>query len=97
VTVVGWILLSLLTVYEWVLICRAILSWVQVVNPRWTPRGVVLVLAEGAYTVTDPPLRFLRKLIKPLRVGSISLDLAFLVLFCVILVCAEAVQRVFLW
>ena len=95
-TVVGWILLSLLTVYEWILICRAIMSWVQLLNPRWVPRGIVLVVAESAYTVTDPPLRFLRKLIKPLRVGNMRLDLAFLVLFCLILVCAEAVQRVFL-
>jgi YggT family protein len=93
---VGGILLALLSIYEWILIIRAVLSWVQVINPRWTPHGVLLVVAEATFTVTDPPLRFLRKLIKPLRVGNIRLDLAFFVLFCLVLVCAEAVQRVFL-
>jgi YggT family protein len=40
----------------------------------------MLVVAEGIYTVTDPPLRALRKLIPPLTLGSVRLDLAFLVL-----------------
>ncbi len=93
--VVGWVLFGLLTAYEWLLIIRAILSWVQVINPQWTPRGVMLVIAEGVFTVTDPPLRFLRKLIKPLRLGNIHLDMAFLVLFLLVLVGLRVVQWVF--
>jgi len=95
--VFGWVLLGLLTLYEWVLITRAVISWVRMLNPSWVPRGVMLVVAEGAYTLTDPPLRFLRKLIRPLRIGGTSLDMAFFVLFCLILLCAQAVQRLFLW
>ena len=95
--IVGWILLVGLTLYEWVLIARAVISWVRLLNPSWSPHGAMLVVAEGAYTLTDPPLRFLRKLIRPLRVGSTRLDMAFFVLFCVILLCAQAVQRLFLW
>ncbi|MDR2931300.1 MAG: YggT family protein [Propionibacteriaceae bacterium] len=94
-TIIGWTLLWVLTIYEWILIARAVFSWIQVINPRWTPKGVVLVIAETIYTVTDPPLKWLRKLIKPLRLGNIQLDMAFLVLFLVILVCVQVVQWVF--
>ena len=62
------------------LICRLILDWIQVLAREWRPRGPVLLLAEVVYTVTDPPLKFLRRLIPPLSLGGIRLDLAFLVL-----------------
>ncbi|MCK0116602.1 YggT family protein [Isoptericola sp. CG 20/1183] len=63
------------------LIVRLVFDWVQVFAREWRPRGIVLVIAEAVYTVTDPPLRALRRVIPPLSLGSIRLDLAFLVLF----------------
>ena len=63
-----------------VLICRLILDWIQVLAREWRPRGPVLVVAEVVYSITDPPLKFLRRLIPPLSLGGIRLDLAFLVL-----------------
>jgi YggT family protein len=57
------------------LIGRLIFDWVQFFARDWRPR------AEAVYTVTDPPLRFLRRLIPPLRLGQVQLDLAFIVLF----------------
>jgi YggT family protein len=62
------------------LICRLVLDWIQVLAREWRPRGPILVVAEGVYSVTDPPLKFLRRLIPPLSLGTIRLDLAFLVL-----------------
>ena len=62
------------------LICRLILDWIQALAREWRPRGPVLVAAEVIYTVTDPPLKFLRRLIPPLSLGGVRLDLAFLVL-----------------
>ncbi|HEX8970293.1 YggT family protein [Oryzihumus sp.] len=62
------------------LIIRLILDWIQVLARDWRPTGVVLVLAEAVYTVTDPPLKALRRVIPPLSLGSVRLDLAFLVL-----------------
>lgn len=62
------------------LICRLVLDWIQVLAREWRPRGPILLLAEGVYTVTDPPLKFLRRLIPPLALGGIRLDLGFLVL-----------------
>ncbi|GAB3111596.1 hypothetical protein GCM10027055_12570 [Janibacter alkaliphilus] len=69
-----------LYLYFLVLIGRLVLEWVQVFAREWRPRGAVLVIAELIYTLTDPPLKALRRVIPPLRLGSISLDLAFLVL-----------------
>jgi len=62
------------------LICRLVLDWIQVLAREWRPRGPILFFAEAVYTVTDPPLKFLRRLIPPLSLGSVRLDLAFLVL-----------------
>ena len=59
---------------------RLILDWVQVFARDWRPRGVMLVIAEATYTVTDPPLRAVRRVIPPLNLGGLRLDLAFLLL-----------------
>jgi YggT family protein len=63
------------------LIGRLVLDWVQAFARDWRPRGPVLVVAEAIYTVTDPPLRALRRVIPPLRIGQISIDLAYMILF----------------
>ena len=68
------------------LIIRLVFDWIQVFSRDWKPRGIVLVLAEAVYSVTDPPLRALRKVIPPLRLGAIQLDLAFTVLFLITIV-----------
>jgi YggT family protein len=60
---------------------RVIFSWVQVFSRDWRPRGVVLVLAEAVFSLTDPPLRFLRRYIPPLTIGQIRLDVGMLILF----------------
>ncbi|WP_043500484.1 YggT family protein [Georgenia sp. SUBG003] len=71
----------LLLLYMLVLIVRLVLDWIQVFARSWRPTGVVLVLANLVYSLTDPPLRFLRRFIPPLRLGQVQLDLGFLVLF----------------
>ncbi len=69
------------------LLVRLVLDWVQFFAREWRPRGIALVVAEVTYTVTDPPLRALRRVIPPLSLGAFRLDMAFLVLviICVIL------------
>jgi YggT family protein len=68
------------------LIIRLIFDWIQVFSREWRPRGVVLVAAEGVYTVTDPPLKALRRVLPPLRLGGVQLDLAFTVVFLIVLI-----------
>ncbi|WNB84847.1 YggT family protein [Cellulomonas sp. ATA003] len=77
----------LINLFLLVLFIRVVFDWVQVFAREWRPRGVALVVAEAVYTVTDPPLRALRRVIPPLTLGAIRLDMAFLVLvvICVIL------------
>ena len=62
------------------LIGRFIIDWVQVLAREWRPKGILLVVAEAIYTVTDPPLKALRKVIPSPNIGGIRLDLSFLVL-----------------
>ena len=85
------VLTYLLTIYLVVLVGRMIFSWVQVFARDWRPSGIVLVIAEGIFTITDPPLRFLRRFIPTLRLGMMALDLSFMVLFIVILILLEVV------
>ncbi|SDX52399.1 YggT family protein [Arthrobacter sp. yr096] len=70
----------LLLLFFIALIIRLIFEWVQMFARQWRPRGVALVTAHVVYSITDPPLRRLRKLIPPLQLGGISLDLGFLIL-----------------
>lgn len=77
---VGAALSFILGLYLFVLIGRLIFDWVQVFARDWRPKGPVLVVANVIYTLTDPPLRALRRVIPPLRLGGVALDLGFLVL-----------------
>ena len=79
-SILGHYLGSLIGLYIYVLIGRLIFDYIQMFARTWRPTGVVLLIAEGIYTVTDPPLQALRRFIKPLRLGAVSLDLSFLVL-----------------
>ncbi|NLT57072.1 MAG: YggT family protein [Actinomycetales bacterium] len=65
------------------LMIRLVIDWIQVFARDWRPRGPVLVLAEAVYTVTDPPLRLIRRFLPPLRLGSVQLDMAFIVLLLI--------------
>ena len=85
------ILTYVLYLYLLLLIGRLIFSWIQSFSRSWTPTGPVLVIAEGVFTATDPPLRLLRRFIPMLRLGSVALDLSFMVLFFVVLFLIRAV------
>ena len=77
---VGQVLASALWIYWIILIGRLVLDLVQVFARSWTPKGPLLLIAEFIYTLTDPPLNLLRRVIPPVRLGSVQFDLAFLIL-----------------
>ena len=88
-SIIGGIVDLVLTLYVLVLIVRLVLDYIPLFNRHWRPKGAGLVAAELVYTVTDPPIRFFRKLVPPLRVGSIALDFGFtLTLISVLIVMA---------
>lgn len=91
---IATILYWLLSLYFFVLIVRLILDWVQVFSRDWRPSGVMLIVAETVYSLTDPPIRFLRRFIPPLRLGGVALDLAFLVLILAVSIGRGLVTRV---
>ena len=70
---------SLLNLYVLVLITRLVLEYVAIFARDWRPRGPVLLLSELVFTLTDPPLKAIRKFVPSLRIGSVSLDLSFLI------------------
>jgi len=77
----GLVLYSVLQLFIIALIARLVLDYVQMFARNWTPKGIALVFAEFVFTVTEKPLAFVRKFVRPLRVGSVSIDLAFILLF----------------
>ena len=88
------VLYYVLAIYLVVLIGRMIFGWIQVFARSWRPSGVVLVLAETIFTLTDPPLKFLRRYIPPLRLGTVAMDLSYMVLFIIVLILLQvAVPR----
>ena len=69
-----------LLVFFILLIARLIFDYVMMFARSWRPSGVAAVGLEVVYSVTDPPLKALRRVIPPLRLGNFSIDLGFMVL-----------------
>jgi YggT family protein len=93
VEIVRTVLSALLYFFLLFLIGRLILETLQSFARSWRPTGAVLILAEATYTVTDPPLKFLRRFIPPVRLGNVALDVSFAVLFLVVWIMIIFVQR----
>lgn len=89
----GLIVYYAFSAYIFVLMLRVVLDWVTLLARDWRPRGIILVLANFVYALTDPPVRFFGKLIPPLRIGGLALDMGFLVFFLLLVVG----QRISVW
>ena len=91
----GEILVLILLVFIGLLWVRFIVDWVQVFARQWEPRGPLLVALEGVYSVTDPPIVALRRVIPPLRIGSVALDLSFLLVMVAAWLLLSVVRTLF--
>ena len=94
-SVVGQILHGLLWAFIALLWIRFIVDWVQVFARSWSPSGPLLVLLEIVYSVTDPPIKALRRVIPPLRLGAVALDLSFIIVLVAAYLLLNVVERVF--
>ena len=83
-TVVGNTVYTIAWIFFVLLITRLVFEYVFMFARDFTPTGVVLVIVEAVYTVTDPPLKLFRRFIPPLRLGGVSIDLSFLVLIILV-------------
>ena len=81
ITAIGSLLNSLLGLFLYALLARIIIEYVMMFSRTWQPKGFVLALVDLVFRITDPPMRFVRRYIPPLRVGQVSFDVGFLVLF----------------
>jgi YggT family protein len=79
--IVATVALYVLWAFVALLFVRFIFDWVMVFARSWRPSGLLAALLELAYSATDPPLRALRRVLPPLRLGSIAVDVAFILLF----------------
>ena len=83
-SVVATIAIYLLYIFLGLMLVRLVVDWTMVFARNWRPSGAVAAVLELAYSATDPPLRALRRVLPPLRLGSFALDLAFIVVIVVI-------------
>lgn len=86
VSLIAKIIVFALNLYLLALLARIVLDLIPSFNRDWRPQGFGLVLAEIVYTITDPPLKFFRRFIPPLRLGPVAIDLSFTVTFILCLV-----------
>ena len=75
------LLIRLIHLFQFLLLARLVLEYVQIFSRTWRPRGVMLVVAEFVFTITDTVLKPARRIIPPLRLGMVSLDLSYLVIY----------------
>jgi YggT family protein len=81
VSPVGKILFTVLLVFLLLLVFRLIMDYVFMLARNFRPAGVLAIALELAYSATDPPIKAVRKVLPPLRIGNVSLDLGFMVVF----------------
>jgi len=91
VSTVASLISSLLSLYVLILIARLVLEYVSIFARDWRPKGPLLLISETVFTLTDPPLKAIRKVVPNLRIGSVALDLS-----CIILLFAISITRTLL-
>lgn len=79
-SVLSWVLLA----FFLMLVARFVLSLIVMFAPQWHPKGPMLLLFELIYSVTDPFLRPLRRILPPIGAGGIRIDLSMLMLFVLV-------------
>ena len=92
---VGLVIALVLQLFLILLFVRFVFDWVQVFARSWSPTGVLLVMLEIVYSATDPPINLVRRFVPPLRIGSIMLDLAFIIVLISVYVLLELNRVVF--
>jgi YggT family protein len=92
---VGSILHFLLLIFILLLIARFIVDWVQVFARQWTPHGPALVVRGAVYSTTDPPIRAGRRILPPIRLGGMALDLSPMVVLIICYLLLSLVGAIF--
>lgn len=86
ISVVAGVAYVFLLAYFFLMWTRLILDLVQNFSRQWRPRGVALVLAEIVFSLTDPPIRLVRKVLPPIRMGVAALDFSWSIVMILVIV-----------
>lgn len=78
--IVKTVVIGLLTAFLVLMFIRFIVDLVLAFSRDWRPSGIMIVIFEITYTITDPPLKALRRIIPTLRMGRFAFDLSFILL-----------------
>ncbi|MFX0594626.1 YggT family protein [Melissospora conviva] len=92
-SIVLQVLYLVVYVFLLVLLSRFVLGAVLQYGRRWEPGRAAAAGLEVVWSVTDPPLKALRRVIPPLRIGTVSIDLASLVLLVILFVLMQFVLQ----
>ncbi len=87
--ILGTILYWALQLFVYAMFARFIVDFIMSVNRGWRPPAILMPVVDFAFTITDPPLKFVRKFVPPLRLGVVALDLA----WTIVLIAALFLQR----
>ncbi len=85
---ISWII----SIYTLVLIARIVIEMIQSFSRSFSPPKWFYVLAEPIFMVTDPPVKLLRRVIPPLPLGNIRLDISVIVLFFILSILGSLVR-----
>ncbi|MFF2052150.1 YggT family protein [Leifsonia sp. NPDC058194] len=86
VSIVATIAYYLLLIYFFIMWARFVLDLVRTFARQWRPKGFGLLLAEATYAVTDPPIKFFRRIIPPLSMGPVALDFGWSLTMLVVII-----------
>ena len=85
----GQILYWAVQLFVYAMFARFIVEFVMSVNRGWRPPAILMPVVDFAFTITDPPLKFVRRFVPPIRLGIVALDLA----WTIVLIAALFLQR----
>ena len=92
---VGSIIDLILFLFLGLLLIRLVVDWVQVFARSWAPSGPILVVLEVVYSATDPPIKFVRRFVPPLRLGPVMLDTSFLIVLVAVYLLSSLNKAIF--
>ena len=95
VNALGSILLVAVNLYSWILLARIVIEMIESFSRQFNPPRWFMMVAEVLFMLTDPPVKALRKVIPPLRLGGIALDVSIIVLFLALSILSQVIQVAF--
>lgn len=92
VSIIGYVLYWALFIFILAMWGRLVLDFIRAFKPYWRPVGPLLILSNVVYAITDPPMKFIRRFVKPVSLGQISLDFGWTVVMLAAIVLQYVAQ-----